>query len=584
MAHCTSVAPSIRIERTRIDESCALRVDSPAVNWLSLAAGVLGGVGLFLLGMRLLTNGLRLAAGSALQHVLQRWTATRLRAVLSGVLITSLVQSSSAVTVAVIGFVNAGLLSLAQAIAVIYGTNVGTTTTAWLVASLGFHVNVKAFALPVIGIGMALTIAREGRRLGALGEALAGFGLFFLGIDVLKSALEGLEPWLDLDALAVTGPGAVLAFTAVGSLLTVLMQSSSAALALILTSVGGGMIPIDAGACLVIGANLGTTSTAGLAVIGATPNAKRVAVAHLAFNAITASVALLALPLLLVVLSRFRQALGLDSAPAAVLASFHTMFNVLGVVLLWPVTNRLVGFVAARFRTPEEEEARPRYLDRNVLSTPVLAIRALGMELARIGRIARETAVSSLRDGRPPDWIDARRRVLDELVTASGEFVAGLQRSRLPREVEPALPMALRIARYDLEIGELARTNAASRARLDPLPPDLERQVTDFERSVLQAIDAAAVDLPGTTAEHAASSLEQVQRSYAELKADLLRAGAEGRVPVRALVDHLDRLSDVRRLAEQVERGARYLWALGALVEGSTPNRVDGSVEASDPL
>lgn len=537
------------------------------MDWAGAVMGILGGVGLFLLGMRLMTDGLRVAAGRELRRILERWTATRMRALLSGVFITSLVQSSSAVTVAVIGFANAGLLTLGQAVAVIYGSNVGTTVTGWLVALVGFHVNVKASALPAIGLGMALRLAGGSRRLGALGEALAGFGLFFLGIDVLKDALVGVEDRLPLSTLAVGGLGAVVVFTLIGSALTVLMQSSSAAIAIILTSVGGGVVPIEAGACLVIGANVGTTSTAAIAVLGATANAKRVAMAHVAFNMTTGLVALLTLPLLLLLVGRFRQTLGLGNEPAAVVAAFHTLFNLLGVALMWPLTNVLVSQLGKRFRTRDEEEGRARYLDRNVLSTPVLAVGALGLELARIGALAREMAQQSLRRVVSASDLGARRESIANLVTATGEFVTELQRHRLPSDVGAALPTALRIARYYAEAGELAQSIASSHESLEVPAPDLAKTIESFEAEVLILLESSAVDTETASPEAAARALEQVQQRYQDLKNALLQAGVQGTLPVGPLVAHLDRLSNVRRLAEQMERGARHWWILAGLVE-----------------
>jgi phosphate:Na+ symporter len=551
------------------------------MDWISVATGILGGVGLVLLGMRLLTEGLRIAAGRALRNVLERWTATRMRALLSGILMTSLVQSSSAVTVAVIGFANAGLLGLSQAVVVIYGSNVGTTVTAWLVALIGLHANVNALALPAIGFGMALRIAGGARRYGAIGETLAGFGLFFLGIDILRDSLSGMQSGLTLSALDVTGAGSVILFTLVGFVLTLVMQSSSAAIAIILTSVGGDVIPIEAGACLVIGANLGTTSTAAIAVVGATSNAKRVATAHVAFNGMAAAVALLTLPLLLLVVGRFREAFGLGVGPAAVLAGFHTLFNLLGVALMWPLTDSLVAMLSRLFRTPEEDEGRTRYLDRNVLSTPFLAIGALGLELARMGSIVREMAQQSLRNRASATELGRRRESLNDLITAMGEFVTALQRLQLPSDLDAALPAALRVGRYYAEAAELAQSIAASHDAVEVLASDLDRRVKSFERDVMSLLDATSVDAEGTSTEVAAQTLGVVLDSYHALKDALLKAGAEGRVPVADLVTHLDRLSNVRRLAEQMERGARYLRHLGSLVSGDEGEAVDPELETS---
>lgn len=317
----------------------------------ALLGSFIGGIGLFLLGMRMMTDGLKLAAGPALRHILGQWTSTPMRGIFAGVLITSMVQSSSAVTVATIGFVNAGLLSLVQSVGVIYGANVGTTTTSWLVAMVGFKIDVRALALPFIGVGVALRLTGGHTRRAAVGDALVGFGLFFLGVDVLKSAFEGLGQRVPLAELGGGGIDTVLIFVGIGFLLTLLMQSSSASIALILTATMGGMVPLTAAAAAVIGANVGTTSTAALAVIGATSNAKRVAAAHVSFNVLVALAALIILPLMLAAVDATAHILALEDSPAITLALFHTASKLLGVALMWPLTPRLVAFLSRRFLT-----------------------------------------------------------------------------------------------------------------------------------------------------------------------------------------------------------------------------------------
>ena len=257
-----------------------------------------GGLGLFLLAVNMITDGLTLAAGHALRDMLGKWTRTLGRGIVSGISITAIVQSSSAVTVATIGFVNAGLLSLYQALGVVYGSYIGTTMTAWLVAIIGFQVKVDAFALPMIGIGMLLRLTGGDSRRAPVGMALAGFGLFFIGIDVLKEAFEGLAIAIDLQKLTLDGIAGVFLYAGIGFLMTVLTQSSSAAIAITLTAATGGIVGLYAAAAMVIGANVGTTSTAAFAVIGATSNAKRVAAAHIIFNVATGVVALMIMPVL----------------------------------------------------------------------------------------------------------------------------------------------------------------------------------------------------------------------------------------------------------------------------------------------
>ncbi len=526
-----------------------------------LGARLLGGIGLFLLGMRLMTEGLKVAAGRGLREVLVRSTRTQMRGVASGFFVTSFVQSSSAITVATIGFVNAGLLTLSQAIAVTYGSNIGTTTTGWLVAAVGFHVNVRAFALPLVGIGMALRLLSRGPRLGPLGEALAGFGVFFLGIDALRLAFDGLSGHVELGALVGAGVFRAVLFVAIGFGLTVLMQSSSAAIAIILTATGGGVVPLGAGAALVIGANVGTTSTAALAVIGATPNAKRVAAGHVVFNVVTGTVALVLLPALLVAIVRGRQMLNLDAEPAAVLAGFHTVFNLLGVAVLWPFTSRLLKFLEGRFRTLEEDEATPRFLDRNVIATPALALDAVGLELARVGQIARRLAGVALSGGRGArEAVNAGQQSLSALVEAVGGYAQQLQRTRLSEEIALHLPTAFRVSRYYTEAAELSSMVVSGRADQGPLKSaTLSESVEAFVAEARTIVERAGVDLDEYSAGNMAGELADLQQRYQELKATLLKAGSDGTVPVHDLVTLLDWLSNVRRVAEQIERGARFL-------------------------
>ncbi len=529
-----------------------------------MAGNVAGGIGLFLLGMMLMTDGLKLAAGRALRHILGEWTRTPLRGLFSGILITSLVQASGAVTVATIGFVNAGLLGLLETVYVIFGSNIGTTTTGWLVALVGFKVDVKALALPLIAAGMVLKLISKGQRRSALGTALAGFGLFFLGIDVLKTTFEGLgndfpiAAWARDDFL-----GAVL-FVGIGFVLTFLMQSSSAAMAITLTAAAGGLVPLGDAAATVIGANLGTTSTAALSVLGATSNAKRAAAAHVMFNLLTGAVALL---LLAPLLTGIRWSLGWVGAGGDVvttLALFHTLFNVLGVVLMWHVTPRMVRFLEARFRGGDEDLGRPRYLDRNVVTTPSLAIDALVSELKRIGALANGMAQSALSsEGVPSERLDEERRVLDRLVESVSQFTVQVQRSNLPEDLGENLPSAIRVARYYQEVAELAGEVAGNQRDLAEITEEkLAREMAHFRRESVGLIGRSDPVADAFSAAESERRLEDLERRYQGVKATLLRAGASDRLPVRQMVAQLDQYSAIRRMLEQTVKGSQYLCAL----------------------
>lgn len=531
---------------------------------LQVIADTAGGIGLFLLGMMLMTDGLKLAAGQALRHILAEWTRTPLRGLLSGVLITSLVQSSSAVTVATIGFVNAGLLDLLQTIYVIFGSNIGTTMTSWLVALVGFKVDVKALALPLIAVGMVLRLTSGTTSRGALGTALAGFGLFFLGIDVLKDTFTALGDDFPVERFAREGFLGVLLFLGIGFALTLLMQSSSAAMAITLTAAAGGLVPLTDAAAVVIGANLGTTSTAALAVIGATPNAQRVAAAHVLFNCITGLVALLILEPMLAGIGVVRTGLGLDDSPATTLALYHTTFNLFGVALLWPFTPRLVRFLDARFHRAEEDLARPRFLDKNVVSTPSLGLDALAMELGRIGALARTMAKSCLSVERiPSGQLKDDERVLGRLADAVRQFVVTLQRANLPPDLVAALPTAIRVGRYYEETAEMAVLVANAQRQLGPVEDrELAAAMAQFRGECVRLVEAGDPERPEFTAAELDPLLAELEQNYQALKALLLRVGARGRLPVRQMVGQLDQYSAINRMVEQVLKGAQHLHAV----------------------
>jgi len=538
---------------------------------LAIWGTLLGGVGLFLLGMMLMTDGLKLAAGKVLRNILENSTKTPIRGILSGALITSLVQSSGVVTVAIIGFVNAGLMNFRQAITIIYGTNIGTTMTSWLVAIIGFNLNIKAFALPAIGLGMMLRLAKGKNKQGAMGEVLVGFGIFFLGIDVLKTGFEGFGSGIEL-AWQADGFLSILIYLGSGFLLTVLMQSSSAAIAITLTATAGGVIPIDNAAVLVIGANVGSTSTAALAVLGATPNAKRVAAAHVAFNIITGLVALLLLPLLLKFLSSMRVLFGQDAGPVTILAMFHTLFNILGVLILWPLTEMMIRQLKRLFRSAEEDEAKPVYLDKNVISTPVLAMHALEKELERLGKIARRMAKGSLSTEimMSPQFAKDKA-IFGQLEISVGDFVNRMQRSNLPEELDDALPNCLRIAGYYASITELASMIAKKQGEIQPLQDEgIAELFNNFKVTVVKMAKASDVELEGFNLETCENSLQMVVDEYHDLKNILLRLSTQGVLHVRQFVALQDMISYMRRLAELTAKAARYLAGLTQFAELKT--------------
>ncbi len=380
-----------------------------------LVLRLLGALGVFLFGMKIMSEALQKVAGARLKALLAKLTANRFTAVLTGLAITVVVQSSSATTVMVVSFVSAGLMSLVQAIGVIMGANIGTTITAWMVALLGFKVNVAAFALPAIGLGMPLTFLRSSHPR-HWGEFLLGFGLLFLGLQLIKDGIP--EPgsaqelaWL----LPLTGHGflSLLIFVGLGLVFTLLLQSSSATTTLTLTLAAMGWIPYELALAMVLGENIGTTVTANLAAIGSSVDAKRAARAHFLFNVIGVvwSLALFHVYMLPVidwlVPGDPTVNLGDETLPESVraagaaaitthLAAFHTLFNVTNTLLMLP----LIGVLERAVRKMVPDGSRKpvlRYLSTALIETPGLMMIQAGKEMQHMTGVVREMFADTLQ-------------------------------------------------------------------------------------------------------------------------------------------------------------------------------------------
>ncbi len=523
-----------------------------------------GGIGLFLLGMKLMSDGLRVAAGSALRSILARWTTSFPRAATSGFLITAMMQSSTAVIFATIGFVNAGFLNLTQAVSVIIGSAAGTTVTSWLVVVVGFDMDIKALAMPLIAIGMFLRILTPGGRRGPLGEALAGLGLFFLGLDLLREMFGDIDSPLLTTQQEAGGYLSLLPFLAGGFFMTLITQSSSAAIAVTLTAVGGGVIPLTGGAAVVIGANIGTTSTSLFASLGATPNARRAAVGHVVFNLTTGVGAFVALPLVMTVVALLVPGPEPASNPALSLAVFHTLIQISGLLLFWPFIPRLILALEHRFRTQEEDQSRPRYLDSTAAGVPSLAVEALYHELQRVHGRARASVQHTLStEDASLRTIDNDRHVITNLTLAVGQFIREAQKADLPDEIAQSLPAGLRVTQYCTEMVEMAREILLLQPQLESLQDEaLQSQLNRFRSEAVKVLEATDSLRDDHKPEHYEQAMQVLQEQYQHLKAAILRAGSEGKLAITQMALRLEEISHLRRALEQAVKAAHYLTSL----------------------
>lgn len=350
---------------------------------------------MFLMGMALLTDGLKAFVGDALRRALVRFTGTPTKAFTSGALVTAMVQSSSATTVTVIGFVSAGLLTFPQAIGVVLGASLGTTGTSWIISGLGLKISVGFYALPLVGLGAIMRLVAHGRWR-SMGMALAGFGLIFVGIETLQDAMRGLSGVFNLARSPGGGLWGHFMAMMIGMAMTIVMQSSSAAVATTLTALHTGAINFEQAASLAIGAAVGTTVTGALAAIGGSVPAKRTALAHIAFNLATGIIAVIFLPALLWGISWAQKHTGLDPG-AMSLAAFHTLFIGTGVALFLPHVD---GFARIIERIlPDRGPTLTRHLDRTLLEAPSIALEATRRALAETAAETFNTLQMALSGG-----------------------------------------------------------------------------------------------------------------------------------------------------------------------------------------
>jgi phosphate:Na+ symporter len=552
---------------------------------MSTAVSVLGGVGLFLLGMTVMTEGLKALAGSALRTVLGKAAATPLRGSFWGALVTLLVQSSSATTMTTIGLVSAGLLTFPQGLGLVFGANVGTTGTGWLVALIGVRVSLTAAALPMIFVGALIKLLASGRVSGA-GAALAGFGLVLFGLTTLQQGMGGLAERLhpaDLPAV-LAGPDTAwwwgmlgaLVLVVVGLVMTAVMQSSTAAIAVTLSAYYAGAVGLDQGCALIIGQNIGTATSSALAAIGASTTAKRLAIAYVLFKMIAALIALVLFPIVTPLLVRASNAIG----GATLLAAYHTAYNIVGVLVLLPVIDWFTRLVERIL--PERGSPLTRCLDPSALATPIVAVEAVRRTIAR-GLVAAcssvEAALAAETRAEPVpgkdaisvhEAVDALRQSQVFLSDVSGPPETDDEQRRLTSTLH-ALDHASRLAETAGGVDFGTVRGGPDDARAGELCADAMRIATSIAHDIaaLPGIDQSSRVSPAASGakalstdealarlERCAEELEKLQRTH---RSATLGAVANGTLSADAAIVRVDTLRSLQALARHAWRSTMYL-------------------------
>lgn len=537
---------------------------------MSTTISVLGGVGLFLLGMSVMTQGLKALAGSRLRSTLRGMAATPLSGAFWGAFVTLIVQSSSATTMTTIGLVSAGLLSFSQGLGLVFGANVGTTGTSWLIALIGVRVSLTAAALPMIFVGALIKLLGRG-RISAAGAALAGFALVLYGLTTLQQGMGGLAELLQpADLPAVFGSGVhwwtsllgVLSLVVLGLAMTTVMQSSTAAVAVTLSAHFAGAIGLDQACALIIGQNIGTATSSAMAAIGASSTAKRLALAYILFKVIAALIALVLFPFTIPLLVRASNTVD----GVTLLAAYHTAYNVVGVAVLLPLVDRFTRFVERIL--PERQSPLMRYLDPAALMVPLAAEEAVRRTVARALEAMCGSIGAALMAGNHKREVvsvaaasDALREAREFISEASGPPESEEEQERFTNTLY-ALDDASRLAEVASERGEFGavpgepgdvratelcaeamRNAVLIGGEVGALPDDS----TDGERKV--AANGALVEQTMSQLEHCAKALRELQQEHRKVTLGSVAAGAVSADEAMTSVDTVRRLAVLARHA-----------------------------------
>lgn len=361
------------------------------MDYVSMFTAVVGGLGLFLYGMHIMASGLQKCAGNRLKHILEILTRNKLMGVLLGTIVTAIIQSSSATTVMVVGFVNAGIMDLTQTVGIIMGANIGTTVTSWLVSSLEWasFLQPEVFAPVAIAIGAFMMLFTKKSSTTLIGETIAGFGLLFVGISMMS---DGLAPLQELpafgQAMATFGDNPIMGVL-VGALITAIIQSSSASVAILQSLALVGLVRWDAAIYIIMGENIGTCATAIISSIGTSKNAKAAAYIHLIFNIVGAVFVTVVAVLFFAFVN---PEMGKNMVSSTEISLIHTVSNIVNVIIMYPFSNLLVkAAVKLSNLTPTaKDETELIHLDDRVLNTPSIAIENCVKEIVRLGTMSRD--------------------------------------------------------------------------------------------------------------------------------------------------------------------------------------------------
>lgn len=537
------------------------------INVFQIALAFLGGFGLFMFGMDYMGEGLQKAAGNKMKNLLSVLTSNPFLGVLVGAGVTAIIQSSSATTVMVVGFVNAGLMSLRQAVGVIMGANIGTTVTAWIV-SLG---DWAAFLKPstiaplCIGVGVIMVLFCKKQKVKQIGQIVFGFGALFLGLDLMGDAVKPISQLEEVKQLFVTlGSNPILGIL-VGAIVTAVIQSSSASVGILQTLAASALVPWNTAIYIILGQNIGTTITAMLSSIGAGRNGKRAAVIHLLFNVIGSIVfailAVIAFGGLIPAFADFGRSL-IDTTQISIV---HSVFNILNTILLFPFAGVLVTIAEKLVRgkgKDDESESELKHLDERILETPSFAVQNATKEVVRMGEMSAHNAKLGIRaifekDEAKIQEVFEREKVINQLQHGINHYLIKI--SNLPiSEAEHGIVNSLfhtvsdieRVGDHAENLAELAQIRIRDEVEFSETAlKELETIATLAIKCFETAVQACEFD-DRNIAKEVQPMEQQVDTLEEELRARHIKRLSENKCSSMAGVVFLDAISNLERISD----------------------------------
>lgn len=539
-----------------------------------IAFGLIGGLGFFLFGMKLMSEGLRNVAGEKLKGILQFLTRTPLMGIIVGTLVTFLVQSSSATSVMVVGFVNAGLLTLKQAISVIMGANIGTTLTAWLISFLAIF-KITSYALPSVGIGFAMTMLGRSRMTKYWGQVILGFGILFMGLAIMKDVFHPLQESGAVKQMFVNFSQYPILAVLVGTLVTILLQSSSATIAIIQLLAFNGVISFEACIPLILGDNIGTTITAQLAAINTNTTAKRAAMAHLLFNTIGVMYMLI-----FVYTGLYQKAIEFI-VPGEItknnimlhIAVAHSAFNIFNTFFVFlPLLNLLEKFTVMAVPVKEEVvDSTPRYLEKHLLNTPPIAINQAIRETLRmieLSKIAFNDAVNGFleNDRRVLDNVSKEEEAIDNLQKEITAYLVQLTQKPLNNEESQTIPVLLhsvndieRMGDHAENIMELAHRKIDQKTPFTNWALDEVSLITHEINSMYSDVIKALENNDKILAKRALKREERVNQLQIELKQNHVERLNEGKCKLISGLIFIDFVDNAEKIGDHLANVAESI-------------------------